>query len=130
MLASLRQAQALGALARQLRCFSAATGDVVDEMVSYSRANFRVSKTCGRRASGFWRRPDPLPAPRAPQTNREQAIDVLKSGLQYMDTGAGAGRRAAATAAAACRCRRLLPREPRRLRPPCADCCQPNMRDT
>ncbi|PRW44846.1 NEDD8-activating enzyme E1 catalytic subunit isoform B [Chlorella sorokiniana] len=63
-----RGPQALGALSRHLRCFSAAAaqGDVVDEMIAYARKNFK--------------------------SNHEQAIDVLKSGLQYMQVGAGAGR--------------------------------------
>lgn len=39
-----RGPQALGALARHLRCFSsaAAQGDVVDEMIEYARKNFKV----------------------------------------------------------------------------------------
>lgn len=58
----------LGGLARQLRCFSsaAAQGDVVSEMISYARGSFK--------------------------DNKEQALDVLKSGLQYMTAGPDAGR--------------------------------------
>lgn len=66
-MAQLARVQALGCLARHLRCFSAAASeDVVDEIISYARGNFK--------------------------TNQEQAIDVLKSGLQYMTTGPDAGR--------------------------------------
>ncbi|KAI3426166.1 hypothetical protein D9Q98_008543 [Chlorella vulgaris] len=52
---------------RQARCLStAASADVVGEMISFARDNFK--------------------------TNQEQAIDVLTSGLQYMSTGPDAGR--------------------------------------
>lgn len=45
-------------------------------------------------------RPPPS-LPLSPQSNFEQSIDVLKSGLQYMETGPGAGRCVGAAAAAA-----------------------------
>lgn len=53
MLASLGRAQAAQALGSLARCVSAATGDVVDEMVSYARSNFRASEPCKRKYQGF-----------------------------------------------------------------------------
>ncbi|KAL4857793.1 hypothetical protein ACK3TF_002209 [Chlorella vulgaris] len=61
------QLSKLLASCRQARCLStAASADVVGEMISFARDNFK--------------------------TNQEQAIDVLTSGLQYMSTGPDAGR--------------------------------------
>lgn len=71
-----RGPQALGALARHLRCFSsaAAQGDVVDEMIAYARQNFKVRlpgaacwalkcSCCDVRADGCHGKPMVSPAP-------------------------------------------------------------------
>ena len=93
--------QRLGRHACHVRCFSASSGDVVDEMVSFARSQLRVRHP-SRRSARVGEDPSAPAASRAPrcpsllQDNREQATDVLKSGLQFMATGPDAGRWAAA----------------------------------
>ena len=98
--------QRLARCAHPVRCFSASGGDVVDEMVSFARSQLRVRHP-SRRSASVSEYPSAPAASRAPQgpfllqDNREQATDVLKSGLQFMATGPDAGRWAVAVAAAA-----------------------------
>lgn len=83
----LGQAKAWGAAA-----LSTGAEQVISEMVGYARQNFQVSSGCSRSwAEAFPLTPAP-PTPPPSQSNPEQAMDVLKSGLGYKNTGPDAGR--------------------------------------
>jgi hypothetical protein len=84
-------APVLGAACGQLRCLSAAAQDVVGEMISYARQNFKVCR-CSMPPSTLIATASGLKPGLVSQTAPDQALDVLKSGLSYMNVGPDAGR--------------------------------------
>jgi len=78
---------------RCLRQLSAAAGDVIDDMIAFSRSSYKVQCNALICIDIFDQCALRIDVSLLPQDrNYDQAMDVLKSGLGFQPTGRGAGR--------------------------------------